>query len=700
MASETNPRSFSIVGKNLKLNTAEDIQPILDDLDKVENLEEVHFGGNTLGVEASKALAKNLEQKKTLKVADFADIFTGRLISEIPDALRALCDALVDHESLVEINLSDNAFGGRSAEPMVNFLTNNHHFQVLKLNNNGLGITGGTIVAKALIEAAEKIQSEGKASNLRTVICGRNRLENGSAPVWAEAFQKHGGLQEVRMFQNGIRMEGIEAISKGLSHCKNLQVLDLQDNTATVKGSRAIAAALPSWPELKTLNLSDMLLKPKGGQLVLGAIAKGTNTNLETLQIQYDDIDRKGLALLGPAISRHLSKLTKLEINGNWADEDDDCINDIKKALEAHGNEDALDELDEMDPEGEESEAEEDEEEEKGEQEEEEEKKEEGTAPVAAEDDVKEKRKSFAEVAAASAATATAVPVAAAAATSDSSEAKKDVKAEEPAAAEAESKAVEPAAVSEATDAAIAEPEIKAADPAVTADEPATTIVGGPSGATATSVASELPESEPVIPVAASPAVAAAAVPASSADAPTSNATSGVTDEIVDNAKAAESEKPAEVAAEVSKSVEAVPEPSADVAAEVSASAQAVPERSEQIEQTEEVAASAEAVHAQDEKANMSDNAASEVPASKSADVDEVTNKLAATDISNDTPAPAAKKGHGASGSVDLSQELYPADAQAGSSSQPQQQQSRPEIPPKKNSFKAAFGAIKELLFR
>jgi Ran GTPase-activating protein 1 len=47
------------------------------------------------------------------------------------------------------------------------------------------------------------------------------------------------------MPQNGIRMEGIEAIVKGLRSNVNLQVLDLQDNTATEKGSRAIAASLP-----------------------------------------------------------------------------------------------------------------------------------------------------------------------------------------------------------------------------------------------------------------------------------------------------------------------------------------------------------------------------------------------------------------------------------------------------------------------
>lgn len=355
---------FSLVGQGLKLDTKADIQQHLEKLDQITDLEEIHLGGNTLGVEACQALADVLKNKKTLKVADFADIFTGRLITEIPDALRALCDALTDHTSLVELNLSDNAFGGRSAEPMVNFLKNNHSFSVLKLNNNGLGITGGTIVAEALFEAAQNLKTKGLQSKLSTVICGRNRLENGSAPVWAKAYAAHGGLTEVRMFQNGIRMEGIEAISKGLASCPNLEVLDLQDNTATLRGSRAIAACLPKWPKLKTLNLSDCLLKPKGGRLVFGALAAGSNPALETIQVQYCDLDRQVLDQLGSAIELHLSNLTKLDINGNWADEEDECIEKIKSALAKHGHEDALLELDEMDPDGEESEAEEEDEDE------------------------------------------------------------------------------------------------------------------------------------------------------------------------------------------------------------------------------------------------------------------------------------------------------------------------------------------------
>ncbi len=65
-------KSFSIAGKNLKLDSAADIEPHLEVLRAIEGLEEVHLGGNTLGVEACEALAKELKQKPTLKVSTVA----------------------------------------------------------------------------------------------------------------------------------------------------------------------------------------------------------------------------------------------------------------------------------------------------------------------------------------------------------------------------------------------------------------------------------------------------------------------------------------------------------------------------------------------------------------------------------------------------------------------------------------------------
>lgn len=227
---------------------------------------------------------------------------------------------------------------------MVPFLTNNHHFQTFKLNNNGLGIWGGTVVAGALLENAKKLKESGGKSNLRTVICGRNRLENGSAPKLAEAFAAHGSLKCIRLPQNGIRMEGIQALATSLRSCPDLEELDLQDNTCTESGTRSISASLPSWPNLHTLNLSDCLLSPKGGISLANALERGNNPKLQVLKLQYGELDARAMHILAKAIEGHLAELRVLELNGNRADAEDECIERIKDALAGHGHEDALDE--------------------------------------------------------------------------------------------------------------------------------------------------------------------------------------------------------------------------------------------------------------------------------------------------------------------------------------------------------------------
>ena len=278
------------------------------------------------------------------QVADLADIFTGRLISEIPQALTALCNSLAESTSLETLDLSDNAFGGRCAEPIVPFLTTNLSFKHFILNNNGMGPTGGNIIAAALLQSAENSAAKGQASALRTFVCGRNRLENGTCELLSKALAAHGLLEVVRLPQNGIRMEGIARLSAGLAKNPNLRHLDLQDNTLTLPGSRAVTAALPSWPGLTELNLSDCLLSRKGGILLATALLDGSSPKLETLRLQYGEMDRRSFELLAKAIKAHGSALTTLELNGNVVDAEDDTVEQIRAALEGHGNAEALDE--------------------------------------------------------------------------------------------------------------------------------------------------------------------------------------------------------------------------------------------------------------------------------------------------------------------------------------------------------------------
>ena len=231
---------------------------------------------------------------------------------------------------------------------MVPFLTTNRSFRILKLNNNGLGPAGGAVIADALLQSALLSKKEGKSSNLRTVICGRNRLEDGSASSWAEAFKAHGGLVEIRMPQNGIRMDGISTLVAGISACKNLQYLDLQDNTFSELGSTTMAGVLGLWPDLHTLNLSDCHLASEGEiSPVVEALSKGSNPRLQTLQLQNNNFDSQSYILLSEGINSALGLLKRLELQWNDFEEEDEAVGILQRTLKGRGGKVIVDDDDE-----------------------------------------------------------------------------------------------------------------------------------------------------------------------------------------------------------------------------------------------------------------------------------------------------------------------------------------------------------------
>ncbi|KAF5707295.1 ran GTPase activating 1 [Fusarium mundagurra] len=369
---------FSLEGKGLKLDTAEDLEPHIAPL-RSADVEEVRILGNTLGVGACKLLGEVLATKKNLRVANFADIFTGRLLSEIPDAISSLLTSVLNLPKLNTINLNDNAFGLNVQAPLVAFLAAHVPLQHLYLNNNGMGPHAGILIADALSELhakKEAARKEGKeVPDLETVICGRNRLENGSMTAWAKAYKLHNKIKVIKMVQNGIRQEGIShLLAEGLSHASKLEVLDLQDNTFTVTGARALSKVVANWTSLQELGVGDSLLGAKGGVLVADALAKGKNAKLETLRLQYNEITSKGIKAFATAAKDGLPALKRIEINGNILTEDDESIPVLQELLEERKEKfggdivnedewgvDELEDLEEPDSEAEEEEEEEEE---------------------------------------------------------------------------------------------------------------------------------------------------------------------------------------------------------------------------------------------------------------------------------------------------------------------------------------------------
>lgn len=337
---------LDIRGKQLKLETAADVAPFTTGVDPT-TLTAIYLGGNSIGVEAAKEFGRFLETADVLQLADLGDIFTGRTIEEIPAAIKALLDPLSHKTSLREINLNDNAFGERVVPFLTPFLETNHSIRVLRLNNNGLGPAGGKKIAEAVCKSAP---TDGSRSNLEVVICGRNRLEDPGAAAWAKAFEAHKTLIEVQMPQNGIRMDGAEALGQGLVACSELQIVNFQDNAfidveMDEEGRKAVRAwgeaVKTSWPKLRFLDLSDCMLSNGEGEVppLLEAFNDPNTKNLQNLQelrLQNNNLDAKSYEVLAQAVTK-LTKLKRLDLQDNDDVEDNEHLDDIAEHLKAHG---------------------------------------------------------------------------------------------------------------------------------------------------------------------------------------------------------------------------------------------------------------------------------------------------------------------------------------------------------------------------
>ncbi|NWV65689.1 RAGP1 protein, partial [Malurus elegans] len=314
---------LSFKGQSLKLNTAEDAEEVIKQIEEFDGLEALRLEGNTVGVEAAKVIAKALEKKSELKRCHWSDMFTGRLRSEIPPALTSLGDALITAGAqLVELDLSDNAFGPDGVRGFEVLLKSPacYTLQELKLNNCGMGIGGGKILAAALKECHRKSSAQGKPLALKIFVAGRNRLENDGATALAEAFGIIGTLEEVHMPQNGINHPGITALAQAFAINPLLKIINLNDNTFTEKGAVAMAETLKALRQIEVINFGDCLVRSKGAVAIADAVKEGLH-KLKELNLSFCEIKRDAALTVAEAIEDK-TELEKLDLNGNCLGEE------------------------------------------------------------------------------------------------------------------------------------------------------------------------------------------------------------------------------------------------------------------------------------------------------------------------------------------------------------------------------------------
>ncbi|RUS70219.1 hypothetical protein EGW08_022021 [Elysia chlorotica] len=332
---------LSFKKKGLKLNKAEDAKEIVDAIEKCDRMTALCLEGNTLGVDAAEVIAKALGQHPEFQRALWSDMFTGRLKTEIPKALKFLGAAIIGADcNLVELDLSDNAFGPNGVVGLVDLLKSSSCFSLkeLKLNNNGLGIGGGKMLAESLLECHEKSVKAKKPLSLRVFISGRNRLENDGATALAKAFKAIGTLEYLAMPQNGINHPGISALAEAIGCNARLQHLNLNDNTFTARGAQAIAKALPKLTNLQVINFGDCLIRTEGARAIAGVLKTGLS-NLQELYLSGNEITKEGAMDVVESLE-NTQHLKTLDLNANNLGEEG--CEDLKAMMESIGLQDAL----------------------------------------------------------------------------------------------------------------------------------------------------------------------------------------------------------------------------------------------------------------------------------------------------------------------------------------------------------------------
>uniref|UniRef100_A0A8C7FPT5 Ran GTPase-activating protein 1 n=1 Tax=Oncorhynchus kisutch TaxID=8019 RepID=A0A8C7FPT5_ONCKI len=326
---------LSYKGQGRKFDNAQSVEEMVKEIQEFKGLQALRLEGNTYGVEAAQAIAKALETKSEFKYCYWSDMFTGRLRSEIPPALNSLGAALMTAGArLTVLDLSDNAFGPDGVKGIEKLLKSTacHTLQELRLNNCGMGIGGGKILAAALTECYKQSSSQGTPLGLKVFIAGRNRLENDGATALAQAFQLMGSLEEVHVPQNGINHPGVTALATAMQHNPQLRVLNLNDNTFTKKGAIAMAQALKHLRSVQVINFGDCLVRSEGAIAIAEAITEGLPI-LKELNLSFGEITGEAALLVAQSVEGKAT-LEKLDLNGNCLGEEGcDAVREVMDGL-------------------------------------------------------------------------------------------------------------------------------------------------------------------------------------------------------------------------------------------------------------------------------------------------------------------------------------------------------------------------------
>lgn len=132
-----------VTAQSKRYDTREQLQAdIGEELETMDwsKLESITLSGNSYGRDACDYIAELLAKKETPLLTNvvFNDMFVSRKLDELPGSLEVMVRALMNKQ-IVQLDLSNNAFGPAGIKSFDFLLKEMHSLKVLKVTNCGLG---------------------------------------------------------------------------------------------------------------------------------------------------------------------------------------------------------------------------------------------------------------------------------------------------------------------------------------------------------------------------------------------------------------------------------------------------------------------------------------------------------------------------------------------------------------------------------
>ena len=204
--------------------------------------------------------------------------------------------------------------------------------QILDLEGSNIGATGAQTLANLLKPTLNlfgnsigpfgaKALTDGliHCTNLQVLnlssICTGDTAVADVIKALTDVLKHCTKLQTLNLNENSISNDGAKALAYGaLKYCTNLQILSLQSNTIGTDGAIAIADILKHLTNLHILNLGQNSIGTSGAKALVDSLKHCTN--LQTFDLDHNGIGADGAKALADCL-KHCTNLQTLHLDDN-----------------------------------------------------------------------------------------------------------------------------------------------------------------------------------------------------------------------------------------------------------------------------------------------------------------------------------------------------------------------------------------------